>query len=155
MDNEFSQASIEVPVVPANFEATTGNSKRSFAAAILALLRGASIRGINVEQPQNFDLAELQNRITKLESDAAANTLRQRTIPFTGIVSGTVTTVPFEDIGTLGYWVDVCFTTANAALGSATWSLIEGSKQTAQCQVRVDGTAGPYKFEVHVITNNQ
>lgn len=70
-----------------------------------------------------------------------------------GLTSGDVATIAFDDIGSNNYWVDITFITSNHNLGGVSWSLVDGSRQSAQFQIRLDGSEGPYKVEAHIIQN--
>lgn len=151
MDNQFSQVTIEIPTVPADFDATAGNTKRDFAVALLDLVSKAQLLGINLEQPNNFDLATIQSRLTTIENTANSSKLKQRTIRISGIDSGALV-VPFDDIGTTNYWVNLIVIVPSAALANTvTWALLDNSKQTNQCTLHIKGTGSIYTFEIHIL----
>lgn len=152
MDNQFSQVSISVPEIPADFEARAGSSKTDLASAILLLISAAQVNGIDLSQPNNFDLAQIQNRLTAVEASVEKQQLNQRTVGLTGIANGLLT-IPFDDMPSTNYWVNLIFITTNTNLNTVTWGLITGSKQTNQCQVRIDGDASPYQIEVQILEN--
>ena len=104
---------------------------------------------MNLDSPDNFDLNEINTRLVKVESDAAAAKLQQRIIFLNGLSNGLLT-VPFADMPSASYDVNLIFITPNTNINTVTWSLIENSKTPSQCQVRIDGTANPYKIEVTI-----
>lgn len=150
MDNAFSQARLDVPVVPSDFESKAGSSKRDFAVALLLLLKGASIIGINPSEENNFDLGELANRISALEKAQDATKIRQRVVTMTGIANG-VLSFTFDDMQTTDYTVNLCFITPNTGPAAAlTWSLVANSKTGTQCDIYIKGDASAYQVELTV-----
>lgn len=151
MDNEFSQAMLVAPVIPSDFEALAGNTKTSFAQALINLLNGSIVTGINPDQPSNFDLGQMQNQITTLQSQVAALQLTQQIVTLTNQAAGLITVAFPSPMPSTSYSVGVAPITTNTSLGGFTWGLIVGSQTTTQCQIRVDGSTGPYDIAV-VIT---
>lgn len=150
MTNTYSQVTIKVPEVPEDFEARAGTTKTDLAEAILKLIQGAQLNGVNLDSPDNFDLNEINNRLNKVEADAASAKLQQRLVVVSGINNGLIT-VPFAEMPSASYKADVVLITANVNINTVTWSLIENSKTPSQCQFRIDGTAAPYKIEVSIL----
>lgn len=151
MDNLASQPSIVPPTVPADFEAKAGNSRVDFAKALFALLAGAKISGIIAAEPSPYDLAAISSQLAQIQ--IAADKIIARTprrIVLAGIANG-VLTVPFQDIGTVNYQVDVAFVSPNSDLpDSLMWAIIKDSKQTAQVNIRVNGNAAAMDIEVTI-----
>lgn len=149
MTNVYSQVTAKVPEVPADFEARAGTTKSDLARAILQLVSQSEFNGINLDSPDNFDLNEINNRLTATEEGVTKATRAQRVVSMSGIANGLLT-IPFDPMPTNNYQVDLIFVTPNTNINTVTWSLIENSKATNQCQVRIDGNANPYKIEVTI-----
>ena len=150
MDNANSQPAIVTPEIPTDFESKAGTSKTELAAAILALVRTSKITGIQPDQPSPYDLAALtsqveghETRIVKLESR------KIRRVSLNGVNNGLVV-VPFQDIGTTDYKVDLAYVTPNVNFDPIQWSIIEGSKLSNQVQLRLDGRSGTFQIEVTI-----
>jgi hypothetical protein len=153
MDNAFTQARLKVPKVPADFASKAGSSKSDLAQAIFDLLQGARILGINIDEPNNFDLGELTNRITALEDGHKTNLIQQRVVSNTGVANGTLI-FTFDDMQTTNYVVNVCFITPDTGPAAAlTWSLVANSKTGTQCTIFIKGDATAYQVELTVTEN--
>lgn len=151
MDNVNSQPALQLPIVPADFETRSGSSRVDFANALFELLKGALVTGIVQAQPSPYDIGAMQASITELQvriEEVAAP--KQRSIIMNGVNNGLVI-VPFDDIGTTDYAVDLAFITPNVNINTVTWSIIDGSKQNAQVQLRIDGSAATYKIHVNIL----
>lgn len=149
MTNSFSQVTIKVPTIPADFEAKAGTTKTDLAEAILALISGSQLNGVNLDSPDNFDLNEINNRLKSVEEGVINAKVQQRIVELNGIANGLLT-IPFAEMPTANYSVNVAFVTPNTNINTVTWSVIQGSKQVSQCQIRIDGDANPYKLEVTI-----
>lgn len=149
MDNPFSQAQLQLPTVPADFDSRCGSSRRDMAIALFELLRSAQITGVTVESPSNFDLTSLQRSVESLSAQVSQNSLpRQRVVNMAGATNNEII-VPFDDIGTTNYWVNVIVVSAAPGdINTVTWALIESSRQTNQCQIRIDGTGAGYQLMI-------
>lgn len=152
MENEFSNAAIVPPAVPADFEARAGATKTDLVRAIFQLLRSSQVSGFSPTTDDIFDIGEIVNRLTKLEATVTANKYEDRTVSIAGVANGLLT-VSFDDIGTNNYSVFVTLLTANPMANTVTWSLISGSKATNGCQLYIKGDASTYTVEVHIVKN--
>lgn len=149
MDNQTSAPTLELPVIPSDFEKKCGSSKTDFLKAAFELLSGAKITGIN-QDPQPYDLAAITSQMDT--NTAAINDLQQRKVRrqiLQGVNNGLVV-VPFQDIGTLNYSVEVAYVTPNVNFDPIQWSIIEDSKKTNQVQLRLDGRSGAFHIEVTI-----
>lgn len=151
MDNVNSQPAIIPPTVPGDFESKAGASKSDLARALFELLAGAKIAGIVLSEPSPFDLSSLAAQVETLQ--AAVDEILQRKIRrvvVAGIANG-ILIVPFQDIGSVNYQVDVAFVSPNTDLpDSLMWSIIEGSKATSQVALRINGNATSMDIEVTI-----
>jgi hypothetical protein len=153
MDQVYSQASLQLPTVPADFESRAGSNKTDLAKAIFALLQGAPIVGINPADPNNFDLGTIVNRITALETNQAAYKIQQRVVSLTG-VNNDILTYSFADMATTNYTVNICIITPSGGLsGTITWSLVANSKTGTGCQIYIKGDATAYQVELTATEN--
>lgn len=154
MDNSNSRPSLDLPTVPSDFESRAGSSRVDFAKALFELLKGATITNIVNDEPNPFDLGSVQAALTALTAEFNQNgTPKQRLITVQAVTNGLIT-IAFDDIGTTSYKVSAIFLTNGADINTVTWSLVDGSKATNQCQIWVDGTAAAYKLEVHILQVN-
>lgn len=150
MDNQNSRPSIVPPSVPADANSRAGTSKSDLIEYIFELLRGATITGIQSDQPTPYDLAALTNQVTAHEVEI--DKIKDRT-PRRVIVSGVndgPQIVTFQDVGTTNYQVDASWVTPNVNFGAIQWSIIDGSKLSSQVTLRIDGSAGAYMLEVTI-----
>lgn len=150
MDNVFSQPALELPEVPADFEAKAGSSKTDLVKAIFTLLKSATISGINQSSPQPYDLAALEKQVTELQ-DQATKTPIIRSVLKAGVTNGNITAA-FEDVGTTNYLVSVEPVVPDGDINTVTWAVIDNSKKTNEVTIRIDGTGATYQFLVSIIT---
>lgn len=155
MDNITSQPALVPPTVPADFDAAAGNSKSDLTRAIFALLASSKITGIQASEPNPFDLGTLAGQVASLQ--AAVDKIVARTprrVVMAGIVNGIVI-VPFPDIGTTDYQVDVAFVSPNTDLpDSLMWSIIKNSKSSNQVSLRINGNAAAMDLEITITPMN-
>lgn len=115
------------------------------------MLRGATITGIQSEQPTPYDLAAIQKQVEKHESSITK--LEDRTprrVTVAGVNNGLVI-VPFQDVGTTNYQVDVAFIwPSGSSFPEINWAVVAGSKQTNQVSLRCDGSVGTFTLEVTI-----
>lgn len=149
MDNLFSKPTLELPEVPPDFEKAAGITKTDFLRAVFALLGGTTIKGINIDEPTPYDLAALSATVESILSDFDRLDVEIRRAVLDGVNNGAVI-VPFQDIGTNNYQVDVAFLTPNINFDPIQWSIVDGSKTTSQVTLRLDGRVGPFKIEVTI-----
>lgn len=110
--------------------------------------------GINLEQPNNFDLAAIQNRLTTVENTANSSKLKQRNVRISGIdgsTAGAPLVIPFDDIGTTNYSVNAIFIVPTSLGINCTWALLDNSKQTNQVTLSIRGNASTYFVELQII----
>lgn len=151
MDNLFSQPRLQLPEIPADFENQAGSSRVDFARALFKLIAAAPVIGITQTNPTPYDLTALTQRVQAIEEDQDSIP-KMRTILKDGVSNATLT-VGFEDIGSTDYLVNVIPMTPDADINTVTWSLVEDSRKTNECKIRIDGTGAAYKFLVHIIEN--
>lgn len=150
MDNQNARPTLQPPNVPADFESSAGTSRTDFATALLELLKESTIEGVNPENPTSFDFSALQAQVTALEADMQNIKARTpRRVIMSGVTNGLVV-VPFQDVGTANYQVDLAFVTPNVNFPAINWAIINGSKKSDQVQLRIDGDAGSYSMEITI-----
>lgn len=150
MEQQTSQPALTLPAIPTNFDTLAGTSKADFAAALFEILKGAVISGIISSSPTPYDLAAIVSDITQLKLDVAAVSKPIRRITVSGVNNGEIT-VPFQDVGTTNYQVDVAFVwTAGGAFPAIQWAIVGGSKLSSQVKIRCDGTAATFDLEVTI-----
>lgn len=150
MENQTSQPALVLPAVPPNFDSIAGTSKSDFANALFEVLKGAIISGIVSSTPIPYDLAALTTDVAQLKLDVAALNKKVRYVTVSGVNNGEVT-VPFQDIGTTNYDVDVAFVwTSGGAFPAIQWAIVGGSKLSFQVKIRCDGTAATFDLEVTI-----
>lgn len=151
MDNQNSQPALVTPAVPPDFDIASGSSRGDFARALFALLDTAKITGIISEEPTPFDIGVLAGQIQTIQ--AAVDKLVARTprrVTMVGIANG-ILIVPFPDVGTTDYQVDVAFVSPNTDLPDALmWSIIKNSKSSNQVSLRINGNAAAMDIEVTI-----
>lgn len=149
MENQTSQPTLVLPAIPPNFDSIAGTSKSDYAAALFELLKGAIVTGIVSSSPIPYDLAALTTDVAQLKIDVAALNKKIRRITVSGVSNGEVT-IPFQDIGTTNYDVDVAFvwTSGGPFPDSLNWAIVGGSKQTFQVKIRCDGNAATFDLDV-------
>lgn len=149
MDNKNSAPSLQLPKVPSDFEAKAGESKTDFVNAIFALLAGSQIIGVNAAEPSPYDLASIQSQVQANTTAIQKLNRPIRRVTLAGVNNGLVV-VPFQDIGTTNYEVDVAYLTPNVNFDPIQWSIIKNSKQGNQVQLRLDGRSGAFEIEVTI-----
>lgn len=151
MENQTSQPALELPAIPSDFEARAGTSRTDFVSALFDLLASARITGIVSSTPTPYDLAAIVNDIAEIQAAITAGIKTIRRITVGGVNNGEVT-VPFQDIGTTNYQVDVAFvwTSGGAFPSGLNWAVVGGSKTATQVKIRCDGAAATFDLEVTI-----
>lgn len=147
MDNNFSQPALDIPVIPDDFEAQAGSTRKEFAEALRRLFSGTKVTGITEPTPTPYDLTVLTQKVEALE---AVKVPKMRSILKDGVSNDTLL-VAFEDIGTADYFVNVVCVTPDADINTVTWSVVTNSQKTNEVKIRIDGTGATYKFLVNII----
>lgn len=147
MDNQFSQPALLLPAIPSDFESKAGSSRVDFARALFSLLASARITGINPTSPQPYDLTTLQAAVEELQASPQP---KFRSILKDGVANASII-VPFADIGTEAYFVNVVFVTPDTNINTVTWSVVDDSQQSDQVTIRIDGDASTYGILVNII----
>lgn len=149
MDNQYSQPAIQRPALPPDFEAKAGTSKSDLANAILDMIAQAKITGIVPSEPSPYDLAALTSQVDNLQKEVDKGIRKVRRVTMQGVNNGLVV-VPFQDIGTNNYEVELAYLTPNVNFDPIQWSIIEDSKKSNQVELRLDGRSGAFSIEVTI-----
>lgn len=152
MDNKYSQPTLVLPEIPANFEEDAGTSRVDFANALFAVLRKATVTGITQTQPAPYDLTSLASKVEALEEQKVP---KMRSVIVTGVSDANVS-VGFADIGTTDYIVlTQVLADSGVNIPTVTFSVVNNSQLSNGVTIRCDGAAVGLQILVSIIERVQ
>jgi hypothetical protein len=152
MDNKYSQPTLVLPEIPANFEEDAGTSRVDFANALFAVLRKATVTGITQTQPAPYDLTSLAAKVDALEEQKVP---KMRSVIVTGVSDANVS-VGFADMGTTDYIVlTQVLADSGVNIPTVTFSVVNNSQLSNGVTIRCDGAAVGLQILVSIIERVQ
>lgn len=143
MDNPNALPQLILPEVPDDFNGGVGVD---FLRAAFRLLAGTQVVGGNFENAEPFDAAVIQQSIETIKETLIDQKIAQRQVVMDGLNNGEII-VPFQAMPSTNYDINWMFQIPAGNNPTAiNVALVEGSKETFQFKVRIDGAGSPYKF---------